>query len=182
MLSAILPLAATEPVPLPGPLAGPLHFPSPPSCAWLLVWLLLLAGLLFWLGRLLWRRLRRALAARPARPVPPPPPPRSAGGIFSAIASILERHLRAESYRQGCHELSGALRRHWEESGLVRPAGPPFTRMTAREIAGRIGDRPATRLLSLLSALQFGRREPTRKDFQGVCELAAELVKERQSR
>ena len=182
MLSVALLLAATEPIPLPGPMAGALHFPSPPSCAWLLVWVLLVTGLLFWLGRLLWRRLRRALAARPAPPVPHPAPPRGTGGIFSAIAAILERNLQAESYRQGCHELSGALRQHWEESGLVRPAGPPFTRMTAREIAGRVGERPATRLLSLLSALQFGRREPTRKDFQGACELAGELVAEQQKR
>lgn len=178
MLSALLLAALTEPVPLPGRLAGPLHFPSPPSCAWLLVWLLLIAGLAFWLGRLLWRRLRRWLAARPPRPAPAPPPPPAAAGIFATISGILGRHLQAGSYRQGCHELSGALRRHWEERGLVRSAGPPFTRLTAREIADRVGDRPATRLLSLLSTLQFGRREPTRQDLEGACKLAGELLAE----
>ena len=107
-------------------------------------------------------------------------PARSRGkyGIGSAIAAILDRHLQSKSYRRGCHELSGALRTHWEESGLVRRAGR-FTRMTAREIHGRVGERPATRLLSLLSELQFGRRQPTRGDFKGACELATELVSKR---
>jgi hypothetical protein len=176
VLSALRLLVGGEPVPLPEPLAGPLHFPSPPSCAWLLVWFLLVAGLLFWLGRLLWRRLRRASAARGARPAPPPRRRRAASGIGAAIAAILDRHLRSATYRRGCHELSAALRTHWEEGGLGQPAGPRFTRMTAREIGGRLGDRPATRLLSVLSDLQFGRRGPTREDFQGACDLAAELV------
>lgn len=181
-LSDLLVSGATDPVPLPGPLAGQLHFPSPPSCAWLLLWLLLIAGLVFWLGRLLWRRLSRYLEARPKPAAPPPAPRRGAYGILSAIATILDRHLQSESYRKGCHELSGALRTHWEERGLVRPAGPRFTRMTAREIEGRVGERPATRLLSVLSQLQFGRQEPTREDLQGACDLATELVSKRGKR
>ena len=181
-MNGLLPLVGTEPVPLPGPLADPLHFPSPPSCAWLLVWFLLVAGLLFWLGRLLWRRLRRYLESRPSPPKRPPARQRGGYGIISAIAAILERHLQSKSYRQGCHELSGALRKHWEERGLVQPAGPRFTRMTAREIEGRVGDRPATRLMSVLSELQFGRRKPTRKDLQGACDLATELVSKRRRR
>ena len=64
----------------------------------------------------------------------------------------------------------------------MRRAGPRFTRMTAREIQGRVGERPATRLLSLLSELQFGRRRPTRGDFRGACELATELVSKRGGR
>lgn len=172
----------TDPVPLPGQLAGPLHFPAPPSCAWLLVWLLLIAGLVFWLGRLLWRRLSRYLESRAKSPAPPPAPRRGGFGIMSAIAAILDRHLQSESYRKGCHELSVALRTHWEERGLVRPAGPRFTRMTAREIEGRVGDRPATRLLSVLSQLQFGRLEPTLDDLQGACDLATELVSKRGKR
>ena len=182
MLSGLFLSAGTEPVPLPGPLAGSLHFPSPPSCAWLAVWILLVAGLLFWLGRLLWRRLRRSLAKRSPVPVPPPVRRRGPYGIASAIAAILDRHLQSESYRKGCHELSGALRRHWEERGLVRRAGPRFTHMTAREIQGRVGERPATRLLSVLSGLQFGRRGPSRGDFEGACELATELVSKRGGR
>ena len=180
MLMGLLRLAAPEPVPLPGELAGPLHFPSSPSCAWLVVWFLLVVGLLVWLGRLLWRRFRRYLESRPKPSPRPRTRPQGAHGIASAIAAILDRHLQGESYRQGCHELSGALRTHWEERGLVRPAGPRFTRMTAREIEGRVGDRPATRLLALLSQLQFGRREPSRNDFSGACKLAAELVSKRE--
>ena len=182
MLGGPLLLAATEPVALPGPLAGSLHFPSSPSGAWLLVWFALVAGLVFWLGRLLWRRLRRYLGARPSPPARPAARPRGLFGIGSAIAAILDRHLQSESYRQGCHELSEALRTHWEQRGLIRPAGPRFTRMTAREIEGRVGDRPATRLLSVLSDLQFARREPSRDDFQGACELATELVAKRGGR
>ena len=182
MIGGLLLALASEPVPLPAPLAGPLHYPAPASCAWLVVWVLLVAALVGWLGRLLWRRLRRALADRPRKPAAPRPRPTGPFGIGSAIIAILDRHLAAESYRQGCHELSGALRRHWEERGLVRPAGPRFTRMTAREIEGRVGERPATRLLSVLSELQFGRRGPTRDDFQGACELATELVSKRGGR
>ena len=177
MLSALLSLAPAEPVPLPGPLAGPLHYPSPPSCAWLVVWFLLIAALVGWLARLLWRRFSRYLESRPRPQTRPPASRPSHWGIDSAIGSILHRHLGAGTYRQGCHDLSGALRRHWEERGLVRPARAPFTRMTAREIEGRVGDRPASRLLSLLSQLQFGRREPSRDDLQGACDLATELVK-----
>lgn len=176
------PLLSTlsEPVPLPGPLAGPLHFPTPPSCAWLVVWFLLVAVLVGWLLRRLWRRYRRYLASRRSPAASPPPPrPRGAFGIASAIATILDRHLARGSYRQGCHELSGALRTHWEERGLAEPAGPRLTRMTAREIRGRVGDRPATRLLALLSQLQFGRREPTGDDLRGACELATEVVSKR---
>ncbi len=174
LLSLLLDPAET--VPLPGPPAGPLHFPSPPSCAWLVIWFLLIAGLVVWLGRLLWRRLRRHLASRPKPPRRQPARRGGAFGIGSAIATILDRNLQAGSYRRGCHELSGALRRHWEERGLVRPAGPPFTRMTAREIEGRVGDLPATRLLRLLSELQFGRREPDRSDLEGACTLAVEVT------
>ncbi len=178
-VTALLFLDPAKTVPLPGPPAGPLHFPSPPSCAWLLVWMLVIAGLLFWLGRLLWRRLRRYLESRPSPPRRPPARRKGAYGILSAISTILDRHLQAKTYRQGCPDLSEALRTHWEERGLVRPAGPRFTRMTAREIEGRVGDRPATRLMSMLSELQFGRGEPTGKDLQGACELATELVSKR---
>lgn len=171
-------LAPAEPVPLPGPLSGPLHFPSQPSCLWLLVWLLLVAALSVWLGRLIWRRLRGHLRSR-RRPVAPAPPPAGpAPGIGELIGDILGRHLQAGSYRQGCHELSAALRRHWEERGLARHAGGRFTRMTAREIQGRIGDRPATRLLRELARLQFGRREPSGGDLQQACHSASELVRE----
>lgn len=180
--AALLRLDPAEAVPLPGPLAGPLHFPSSPSCVWFVVWALIIVGLLAWLGRLLWRRLRRYLESRPSPAPRPPARRRGAYGILSAISTILDRHLQARTYRQGCHELSEALRTHWEERGLVRPAGPRFTRMTAREIEGRVGDRPATRLMSMLSELQFGRREPTREDLQGACELATELVSKRGGR
>ena len=64
----------------------------------------------------------------------------------------------------------------------MRPAGPRFTRMTAREIEDRVGERPATRLLALLSDLQFGRREPGRSDFEGACKLAAEVTAKRGGR
>lgn len=179
MLTGLLALAPAEPVPLPGSLAGPLHYPSPPSCAWLAIWLLLILGLVVWLAWRLWRRFRHYLAARPVRRAAPAVRPRGRFGIASAIAAIIDRHLGAGTYRQGCHDLSDALRTHWEERGLAKPAGGRLTRMTAREIEVRVGERPATRLLKLLSELQFARREPTRDDFQGACQLATELVSKR---
>ncbi len=172
-------LAVAAEVPLPGRLAGPLHFPSPPSCLWLVIWALMLVGLLGWLLRLAWRRLRRRQPVPRERPRPAPVRRRTTTGITAAIAAILERNLRRRSYRRGCHELSETLRAHWEEQGLGGHAGQRLTRMTAREIRGRVGERPATRLLALLSELQFGRRRPSRKEFRGACELAAELVTKR---
>jgi hypothetical protein len=174
--------ASPETVPLPGELAGPLHYPAPPSCAWLVVWFLLVAGLVIWLGRLLWRRLASYLESRPS-----PPKRRLARkpvpfGINTAIAKILRRHLKAGTFRQGCHELSEALKIYWEDRGLDHSPGVRFTRMTAREIEGRVGDQPASRLITLLSQLQFGRREPSRDDLQGACDLATDLVAKRGKR
>ncbi len=161
-----------EPAPLPGGLAGPLHFPSPPGWS-LPAAAVLLAAVLLWQ---LWRWLRRR-AARPPAPVPSrPSAPPTPVGIFELLGSLLRRHLTAGSYRAGCHELSGALRRHWEEQGLGGAARSRLTRLTAREARRQLGDRPAIRLLELLSQLQFGRSEPSRNDFEGACKLAAELV------
>ena len=179
-MSGLAGLAPAEAVPLPGELAGPLHFPSSPSCLWLVVWFLLVMALAAWLGRRLWKRFRRWVDSRPKPSPRPRTRPRGVFGIGSAIATILDRHLQSETYRQGCHELSGALRTYWEERGLVRQAGPRLTRMTAREIEDRVGDRPESRLMSVLSELQFGRREPSRNDFTGACKLAAELVSKRE--
>lgn len=172
----IIAVAAGESVELPGRLADPLHFPSPPSCAWLLVWLALIGALVGWLLWLAWRRWQARPRPAPApRPRPTPPPP--AGDIGSAIDAIRRRTLAAKSYRRGCHELSGALRAHWE----ARPpaaggAGAPLTRMTAAEIGRRLGDGAVSRFLALLAQLQFGRRPPSRGDFVGACDLAREVA------
>ena len=159
---------------LPADLAEPLHLLKPDPWATALGWLaaLLLLTLLW----MLYRRLRRRRAARPLPPVPPSPPVAAVSGIEKSIDEIRRRYSDAD-HRQGCHQLSAALREHYEETDRHR-----FSTLTVREVAAAIGDVALTRFLGLLADLQFGRREPSRDDFQGACELAVSVARSRRQR
>jgi hypothetical protein len=78
-----------------------------------------------------------------------------------------------EAYRKGCHELAAALREHLGEQ---LESGHAVATLTAAEMADRFGDTGFARFFDLLSQLQFHRRQPTRSDFEGACELALEVV------
>lgn len=157
--------------PLPAGLAEPLHLLEPSNWrGWVVAGLatLLVAAIACWV---FYRRrfdARRRIQPRTAQASPPGPHEQ---GIADAIESIRLRFSRRGLARAGCHALSAALRTHLERRKPIR-----YSILTAREIGRRLGDTPLTRLLALLSDLQFGRREPARGDLEGLCDLAHEVV------
>ena len=115
------------------------------------------------------RRPRRAPAPPAAAPVAPAAA--VAGGALAELRGLRRRHLEAATYRRGCHDLSAFLRRHLEATRRR-----PFSSWTAREVRRAEGDTAFSRLLALVSELQFSRRPPARSDFEGICDLAGELL------
>ncbi len=152
---------------LPADLVAPLHLPDPyPHPAWLwLAALLLLALLWTW-----WRRSRRRRAQTTPWTPPPPAPAAAASGISAAIDEILHRYKDTDR-RQGCHRLSETLRVHLETKTRKR-----CTTFTVREIATELGDQAVAAFFELLRDLQFGRREPSRSNFEGICEMATAVA------
>jgi hypothetical protein len=65
--------------------------------------------------------------------------------------------------------LAHLLREHFSK---LRPQ--TLLTLTAREISHRLGDAKLGSLFEPLADLQFRRREPSRQDFEGICDLAAE--------
>ncbi len=151
---------------LPHGLAPALRYAEPlPWWPWALAALALaLLALLWWVQ---WRR------SRPPAALPVPPPvPAGAPPIERLIEEIRRRWRRSRQVRGGLHELAGVLRQHFDAT-----TGAPFSTWTAREMAGAVGEVPATRFFALLSDLQFSRRSPTRRDLDGACALALEGVR-----
>ena len=151
---------------LPSGLADPLHI-EPPFPWWALVVLLLILLTVLWV----WLRRRRAPTARP--PLPPPAPVGKVT-LFSAIRDLRERYQKRGSFRRACHELSGLLRVHFEKAGKH-----PFSTLTSREIGRAVGDTALSRFFSRMSDMQFRRREPSKSDFHGLCEVAEDLARAR---
>ncbi len=151
---------------LPADLADPLHVLAP--IPWqTLAWVALLAMLAaLWI---LWRKLRRQKPTT-APPRPPPKPASRGTGIGGIIDQIQQRYIDTDP-RHGCHELSAALRTHYEQE-----SGRRLSTSTVREIAAAIGEGAVPRLFGLLADLQFGREAPTSSDFQGACEVARDVV------
>jgi|GEM_PF-4687438 hypothetical protein len=162
---------------LPGELAGPLQFPNAAITRWPLL-ALLLAAALWMLYR--WRRRRQTRDPEPAtatvRRTPAPPGQRGKGPTLGdLLRGLRDRFLASHQYRQGCHELTALLKRHFETSG-VRGRRLPWTRMTAREIRSTTGEKAASQLLVQLSVLRFGRADPTRRAFERACHRAEQVV------
>jgi len=153
---------------LPHGVTDPLHIDEPfPT------WMLWAGALVLWLLYRLYRRWREhpAEPAKPVRKLRPKAPGR--GRIGNTIEDIRRRALLQKAYRTGCHELAEALREHLD----VRfETGESLTSLTAIEMADRFGDTAFARFFSLLSQLQFRRREPTQSDFEGACALALDVV------
>lgn len=153
---------------LPHPITEALHIDEPfPT------WTLLVAALLLWALYRGYRYWRARAAAAPSEPVRAAPPPPEGERIVSVIEAIRQRTLEQHAYRAGCHQLAAALKEHFGRS--LSPERS-FERMTASEIARRIGDGAVSRYFDLLSRLQFFRRPPSRNDFDGACDLALDVV------
>lgn len=173
--------------PLPAPPADPLHVLPPVSLTTLLAMaapaLLLLATILFrlWLAR----RQRTAAAPKPSSP-PPVPEAVPATSIGEAIATIEAQFTRSKAFRDGCHALAAAVKRH-----LAQVTGLGVEEMTGAEIAEafaegvrvggprhgrRVGGPKLGRFMTGLSARRYGREEPRRRHFVAACEEARELL------
>lgn len=151
---------------LPSGLPDPLHLLQP------FPWEGLVPALLLLLAAYLVQRWRRARRRAPAKaPARTAARPRRGSELAQAVEKIRHRHLRAETYRLGCHELAATLR-----TQLEAERSQPLTRLTAREIRRILGETPLSRLFDRLDNLQFRRRPPRRHDFRGVCDEALEVV------
>jgi len=159
---------------LPHELAEPLRYLNP---AW--VWgplgalgILALAMLAWWILRSFRASRRAQPASHPgstgARPVRP-------GGLASQIETLKQRFLDRKRYREGCHALAELLRVQ-----VGRRRRIVLATLTAREIRGRLGELSVTSLFELLAELQFRRAEPSRDDFTGICDLAADTARGKQ--
>lgn len=151
---------------LPHGLTEALHYQEPFPWIWWVATMLAVA-----LGAFVWWWLRRRPARAGTGAIPEPETGTAPIGIEAELGRLRRRHLAGESYRDGCHDLSELLRGH-----LERTRRRPFSRWTAREAERAEGDTVWTRLLSLLSDLQFSRRPPRRSDFEGACDLARDVL------
>ena len=155
--------------PLPSGLADPLHLAFPVHWKWLAVAAaLFLATVILLLLRVWLRRRRRRVRARP-EPAPRQLPP---AGILDEIEALRGRYRTGSGLRRACHELSALLR------GYFGRSSPRFSTLTAGEIRRHLGDGRTASFFGSLARVQFGRSRPTRKDFDGVCDLAIEAVRE----
>ena len=174
-------------IPLPAPPADPLHVLPPASLLALmaLVGLALIAFLLlaWWLLR---RRRHRSIAEPP--PVPPTPvsEPVPAASIDTAIEAIERQFLRSKAFRDGCHALAAAVKRHLERAtglGVEEMTGSEIEQAFAKgvrvggpRLGARIGGPVLGRFMTGLSTRRYGRKEPRRRHFVAACEEARELL------
>lgn len=112
------------------------------------------------------------LSLRSARRPHSPSRLRTSDDSAEEIARVRKRYANG-NYREGCHEISRILKAYFE-----RKTGLQIEEMTAAEIARVIEGKPAA-FFRELSALQFGRNEPERSDFERVCRDSAEVRKAR---
>lgn len=155
------------PVDLPAGLAEPLRYLSP-AWMWVPLYVLLAAAtaaLLWWLRR----RTRLAAESRAGSGTPTPSPRPGPGGMLEQIQALRQQVLEHADYRLGCHELARLLREH-----VYRRRGKRLFTLTAREIGERIEDQGLASLFSLVAELQFRRAEPSRDDFEGICDIASD--------
>ncbi len=172
--------------PLPAPLADPLHVLPPASLPALLA---LAALALLALLLMIWRHLRRRRPEAVPPQVPPPQPVAEAvpaASIGDAIAAIERKYVRSKAFRDGCHALATAVKRHLEKVtglGVEEMTGAEIKRAFAEGVrvggprhGARVGGPKLGRFMTALSARRYGREEPRRRHFVAACEEARELL------
>ena len=172
--------------PLPVPPADPLHVLPPASLTALLaaaaaVVLLLAFLFLRWLAR-------RSPAEAAAGAAAPPPVPEAAPEVLisDAIAAIERRYERSKAFRDGCHALAAAVKRHLEKVtglGVEEMTGAEIERAFAEGVrvggarhGKRVGGPKLGRFMTALSTRRYGREEPRRRHFVKACDEARELL------
>lgn len=149
----------------------PLHILEPGAFNWTaLLWFLALVAALLLLQR--WLR-PKPLETTVPKTTAPPLPPVPTGGFERFLLDLRTRHRTAEDYRPALHELAAGLREFCER----KPRGQGFSSLTATEIAGRLGASAVARIFEMTAELQFGRKAPTKDDFNTLCELSRDAVK-----
>jgi hypothetical protein len=157
---------------LPEGLSEPLHLLRPWSSCWLVA-----AVALLLLALVVWRLRRRRRVVKPPSAPASRWSPAPAGGPLTLIQDIRRRYRDALDLRPGFDELS-ALLRGLLAGQLTRPPSPSVAAasLTAAEVAARLDDAAAAKLLQLLARHQFGRQEPTADDLDSACNLTLEVV------
>lgn len=153
--------------PLPVDLEDVLHLLDPQPQDTSSTWLFGLLASLTILAFLSWLARRRKSTAPVAQPAPRRPKAQNASVLARHIDELRTEILDSGRFRQGCHRLAVLLRQRGETV-----EAKPMTRWTSGQIGGFLGDVPMSRVIALLTELQFGRNEPDQSDFEGVCELA----------
>jgi hypothetical protein len=156
--------------PLPGPLAEPLHILPP--------WLLLAAVLALLLALLLlpflwwWRRRRR----RQQQPVPRASfaasvPEESWDWFAPRVDEIVGNHCRERSYREGCHDLSAAVKQRLEELSRLE-----IEEMTVTEISACLDEDGIDTFLRRLMSHQFDKQPPGKNDLKRLGKESKQLL------
>jgi hypothetical protein len=158
--------------PLPSPLAEPLHILPP--------WLLLAVVLAFLLALLLpflwwWRRRRRRLQ----QPVPPArsgaPLPDAVGDWFAPrVDQIVSSHCQERSYREGCHDLSAAVKLRLEQLSRLE-----IEEMTVTEISACLDEEGIDSFLRQLVRHQFDKLPPGKSDLKRLGKESKRLLVKR---
>ena len=116
----------------------------------------------------------------------PPAPGPGAVTIDDAIAAIERRFLRSKAFRDGCHALAAAVKRHLDQltglgveemtSAEIQEAFAEGVRVGGPRHGKRVGGPKLGRFMTGLSARRYGRDEPRRRHFVKACEEARELL------
>ena len=153
------PVAATPPQ-LPAPMTEPLALYALRPILWSdLVILALLVLALVWIIR----RSRRKPVQVPGRPQMAPPV--SVDQFAALVRAIEQRHLEGKTYRAGCHELDGAVRRQLEAVCRIEAES-----LTAAEITRVFAAADLGKLAVMLRDACFRRDHPTREHFRSLCD------------
>lgn len=157
---------------LPAPPSAPLHLL--PDLAFLITRLLawgLAAGAL---TAKLVARLRGHWQAAAQPPAAAAPAPARPAGFGEEIEALRRAVLGEGDFRRGCHLLADLIK-----SLVTQRTGLAASKMTGHELARRLRDPAASRLITELALRCFGKEPPRRSDFLAYCDRARQTLGQR---